>query len=368
MKKDRILYIASFPPPVHGSAVVSQQIHDSRVINDVFEGDYINISTSRKTDELGKSSPIKYFRIIISYIKLFFYLIFKHYDLCYCAITVNGPCFIRDSVYVLMCKLFGRKVVIHQHNKGVSEYMRNPIYHRLYKLVYSNVKVILLSWYLYPDIEKYVKKNDVYVCPNGVAAPKHHISKREKENKITNMLFLSNLIESKGVLVLLDACQKLQSKGYAFKCDYVGGETQEISSERIDAEIKSRHLEGVVKYHGRKYGSEKDIFWKNADVFVFPTYYYNECFPLVLLEAMQNGLACVSTDEGGIRDIVEDNKTGLIVARQDAHSLTNAISYLIENPDVCISMGRDGRKKFEEEYTLEIFEKKMLGILMGISK
>ena len=63
---------------------------------------------------------------------------------------------------------------------------------------------------------------------------------------------------------------------------------------------------------GRKYGEEKERLFRESDIFVFPTYYDIECFPLVLLEAMQYGLPCVNTDEGGIRDIVV-NDSGFTV-------------------------------------------------------
>ena len=53
-EKPRILYIATFPPPIHGSAVVSEQIKNSKVIDDAFDGDYVNLGTSRKIDEIGK--------------------------------------------------------------------------------------------------------------------------------------------------------------------------------------------------------------------------------------------------------------------------------------------------------------------------
>lgn len=54
MKKPRILFIGTLPPPVHGSAVVSLQIKDSKVINDAFDGDWVNLSTSCRMDEIGK--------------------------------------------------------------------------------------------------------------------------------------------------------------------------------------------------------------------------------------------------------------------------------------------------------------------------
>ena len=50
---------------------------------------------------------------------------------------------------------------------------------------------------------------------------------------------------------------------------------------------------------------------------LFPTFYHNECFSLVLLEAMEHGLPCISTTEGGIPGIVDDGKTGFLVPKHD---------------------------------------------------
>ena len=55
----------------------------------------------------------------------------------------------------------------------------------------------------------------------------------------------------------------------------------------------------------------REAFLQTADIFVFPTFYFNECFPLVIIEAMMNGLPVISTDEGGIRDEVKDGKMDL---------------------------------------------------------
>jgi glycosyltransferase involved in cell wall biosynthesis len=57
------------------------------------------------------------------------------------------------------------------------------------------------------------------------------------------------------------------------------------------------------------------MFFEKSHIFVFPTFYYYECFPLVLLEAMQHALPVISTDEGGIPDIAETGITGYIVAK-----------------------------------------------------
>ena len=124
-----------------------------------------------------------------------------------------------------------------------------------------------------------------------------------------------------------------------------------------------RGLSKEVIYHGKRYGEEKKVFWDQADVFVFPTYYHNECFPVVLLEAMEYGIPCISTDEGGIPDIIDDEKTGFIVEKKNVEQLADKISYLISHPDLCKEMGENGYKKFQTKYTLSIFEDRMKNIL-----
>lgn len=125
-------------------------------------------------------------------------------------------------------------------------------------------------------------------------------------------------------------------------------------------------MENEITAYGAKYGTEKNEFLEQADVFVFPTYYNNECFPLVLLEAMEQGLACISTHEGGISAIIEEGKTGYVIDKQQPLALAEKIDYLIDYPELCRAMGEAGKKKFKEEFTLERFENRMKDILTQI--
>lgn len=119
----------------------------------------------------------------------------------------------------------------------------------------------------------------------------------------------------------------------------------------------------MAYFNGRKYGEDKHTFLKNADMFVFPTFYPNECFPLVLLEAMQHNLPCVSTTEGGIPGIIDEDKTGFLVPKHDAETLAEKIQTLLSDAALRQRMGESGREKFEKEFTLEVFEKRMAEIL-----
>lgn len=357
--KKRILFVATFPPPVHGSAVMSQYIKESKLINDTFDCDYINLSTSRKIDEIGKSNPIKIWRLLTALALLMWKLAIKRYDLCHLAITCHGIGFLKDVPFVLLCKMFRRKVVIHQHNKGMSKDVDRWPYNWLLPLVYKNVKVILLSERLYPDIEGVAPKDNVFICPNGIPDVGYEYEKRN--NEIPHLLFLSNLMESKGVIVLLDALKIVHDSGQLFCCDIVGAETREITSYCLKEEIEKRGLHNPIIYHGRKTGEEKAGLFKKADILIHPT--LDDCFPLVLLEAMQYGLPIVSTKVGGIPDIVKDGYNGYVCDSGNSEQIADWLAQLIDNNSLRLKMGSEGKRMFLKSFSISRFENRLIEIL-----
>lgn len=362
--KPRILFITPLPPPVHGSAMVSQYIKDCKELNDNFDCHFVNLSTSRTMEEIGKNSIKKYIRFIGAYIKTLFMLLRYKYELCYLAITCHGTGFLKDAPFVLLCKLFRRKILIHQHNKGMSNDVERPFYKWLFPLVYRNTKVILLSWRLYPDIEKIVKREQVVICPNGIPEIFKEEPHFERNNPIPNLLFLSNLIESKGVYILLDACKILRDRGYKFVCNFVGGESKEITREKFEQEVKKRELDEFVIYNGPRYGEDKEEFFKKANIFLHPT--NDDAFPLVLLEAMQHQLPIITTDIGGIADIVEPMINGIIQQSNTPEELSNNISKLLNDKTLSTILGKNGYKIFKEKFTKQEFEENIRHLLKNV--
>ncbi len=365
-KIKKTLFILHVPPPVHGSSMVGQSIKKSKLINESFECDFINLLVSRSINDTGRWSLMKAFRFIGIWVNLLLNIIKNKPEVCYLALSTTGLSFYKDVLLVFWLRLFRIKRVYHLHNKGISKRQTNKILRFFYQFVFKGADVILLSNYLYKDVETFVPLSKVHICPNGIedlfstTKPQQH----SDENPV-KILFLSNLIESKGVTVLLDACAILLKKGIDFECNFVGAEGN-INAIQFDEKVKQYGMETKVKYLGRKFGQDKQTVLSAADIFAFPTYYSNECFPLVLLEAMSASKAVISTFEGGIPDIIEDGVTGFLVPQCDVEIMAEKLELLITQPTLRQQMGSAGRQKFESEFTLEIFENNLQTILQQI--
>lgn len=366
MKK--VLFILHVPPPIHGSAIVGKSIMESKTVNSNFYATFINLGTSKNLDEIGKGGLKKlllYLQILIKIVKQ---LLFNRPDLVYLAITAKGVAFYKDMLVVFLAKIFRIKLVLHFHNKGVSKYQQKPIDNLLYKIAFKNTKVILLSKFLYHDVEKYVDIKDVYLCPNGIPINrdlKTIIKKDSEDNGIVRILFLSNLIKTKGVFTLLKACKILKSKELKFECIFIGGEG-DINREVFEEKANALEISDVVSYRGPLYGKEKEIAYQKADIFAFPTYYSNETFGLVNLEAMQYALPIVSTTAGGIPDVVKDGKSGFLITKKKASSLAEKLEILINDKELREKMGKKGFELYMQKFTIKHFEENFTEILNKI--
>ena len=361
--KPKIVFILHLPPPVHGSSMVGQYIKDSKVVKNTFDAKFINLSTSLTIDEIGKKPFLKvsrYFKILLQVI---ISLIKGNPGVIYLAISAKGVGFYKDYPIFLLAKLFRKKLVLHYHNKGVKTRQQNFFDDLLYRILFKNTKVILLSERLYEDVSKYVKKENVFFCPNGIPVINLEVNILPKNNNVPQILFLSNLIASKGVYVLLDALKILNDNNVKFHCNLVGGEG-DISLIQLAQKINNLNLQNCVSYLGKKYNHEKHKVFQSSDIFVFPTFY--ETFGLVNIEAMMFGLPVISTNEGGIPDIVKNGETGFIIENQNPNKLAEKIKWFIDNPEQAILMGEKGREHFLENYTLEIFENRLTHILNQI--
>lgn len=180
-------------------------------------------------------------------------------------------------------------------------------------------------------------------------------------NEKFEYLYLGNLMIGKGIIVLLDACERLKNDFLQFTCHFVGAGTSELSIEEMHNEVQKRNLQNYVKIHGPLYNQEKEYLLTHAHAFVFPTYI--DCFPLVILEAMKHSLPVIATPEGAIPDMIKNGENGILVEQKNSIALASAMKQLAEAPQLALAMGKKGMEIYQNNYTTECYLNNIRGIL-----
>jgi len=307
---------------------------------------------------------MKVFSILNYHIKLLKKLIIFKPNVVYFQISPLGIAFIRDCTYVFWLKIFRLHTVYHLHGKGIKEASNNSSIMRwLYRWAFNGTSVICLSNLLVDDIST-VYSGVPYIVNNGIKKNTDSFEKNYGNKEIVNVLFLSNLIFSKGIVVLLDSLLLLDIQ-YSNKIRVkIVGEEAELSAIMLNEEIRKRGLSNFIAYIGPKYGDEKTKIYQKTDILIYPT--LNDVWGLVLLEAMQFGIPVIASVEGAIPEIVDDGVTGFLVEKNQPDLIAEKLKILIENNQLRKEMGIAARKKFLEKYTLEIFEQNMVNVFQNI--
>lgn len=167
-------------------------------------------------------------------------------------------------------------------------------------------------------------------------------------------LCISRLIRDKGVMEYLEACRMLKQSHPEVRCMLVGpydSNPSAIKPEELAPYVES----GVVEY----FGEQKDVrpYLAQASVFVLPS--YREGTPKTNLEAMACGRAVITTDAPGCRETVRDGVNGLLVLVRDSKAVYQAMNRLVENPEMLVHMGRQGRKQAEEIFNVRFVNEKI---------
>jgi glycosyltransferase involved in cell wall biosynthesis len=320
---------------------------------------------SKTMKEVEKYPLKKILRSIAVVFKILCQFIIKRADLCFYFISIKPPSFYIDTFFLFVLRLLGTNTVLYVHGKGfLQHYERSFTIRWLLKssIFYKLIGAIVLGEKLKKDIDFFIPNERLFVLPNCISDIGSKFSRwdnMKKRNGKIRILYLSNLVPDKGPIEFLKMARMVADKGKPVKFVLAGSVKSTSFYQDIMRLISDLKLTNDVEIVGAVYGAEKDKIFHDSDIFVFPTYYDLEAFPLVNLEAMRAGLPIVSSNEGSIPEMVIDGKNGYIVDPKNIEQLSDNVLRLVNDEELRIKMGKVGRKMYEKFFTTQAYEKRL---------
>jgi len=360
-KNNHILFILKLPPPLTGATLMNKYIAESNLLKNNFNIKIIPVSYKKKINQI--SIHIKFIKVIFYHLILLKDLLLFRPKIVYFQLSPLGYAFLRDCSYIIWLKVFKVHTIYHLHGKGINEAAKKTkILKYMYTWAFKNSSVICLSNILVSDIsDVYFAKP--YIVNNGIPNISIDFLERKNNNKI-QVLFLSNLIYSKGIIDFLDSISLLRELYKEKLSVKIVGSEVEINKFKLNYEISKRNINDLIEFLGPKYDKEKYEYLKYANVLVYPT--LNDAFPIVILEAMQFGIPVIATREGAIPEIIDDGITGFLVNKHSPGQIAEKLKILLDNDELRNKMEIASRQKYLDKYTLDIFELNMKNIFESV--
>jgi glycosyltransferase involved in cell wall biosynthesis len=162
------------------------------------------------------------------------------------------------------------------------------------------------------------------------------------------------LIPKKGFGDLIRTCALLVERGKSFRCEIIGEGPLENELRR---QIDELCLQNNIELLGAKPQTQLRGRLAAANVFVLPSVIDPDGgmdnLPTVIMEAMATGLPVVSTNIGGIPEMVIENQTGFLVQSGDAAGMADAIQTVINDRSSAARLGHSGYERARALFSIE---------------
>lgn len=313
-------------------------------------------------DMLANSNPEIHFRHIVSHSEgsgfekivttikaVVQFITAPRFDLVHIHLA-SGASMYRKSIFVLLSRIMGKPVVIHNHGADFDTfYLESSGFAKWYirKIFSMCQKVLVLSGFWKSFFQNTIKSKNVEVLHNGVYTSVFEACYTMPQN-LSRFLFLGRLGKRKGVYDLLESVDELVNRqGHRDLYFYLAGDGD---LEEVQELVKRKGLENNVELLGWIGEKEKLESLKHADTMILPS--YNEGLPMSILESMAAGKVIISSRVGGIPDLVTEGENGYLIDPGDIGSMSKHILYVKQHPEEMIRIAENNKLKIEQEYNL----------------
>jgi len=181
-----------------------------------------------------------------------------------------------------------------------------------------------------------------------------------------NIFFIGNVGQRKGAYDLIGAARQLKRLNVApFRVTLAGPFDSADDQQRLASMVEDSGLQEVVSFLGPVSGDAKARAFRQAHVFVLPS--YGEGVPISLLEAMAYGLPVVVTKVGGIPETITSGQEGYLLPVGDTGALVGALRELVQKPTLREQMGKAARARAEKCHSIMAYFHELQSLYAGLS-
>lgn len=290
------------------------------------------------------SKLMKLLQSVFGLFKMFWILMTSKIDIIHAHPSeYNG--FYRYIPYMMMGKIFRKKVIFHIHGGTFDTF-----YHEQIRVIRDFIKwtlikcdIVICLTETWAELFHKIGVKRVEVIRNSISQP----DSNPYNPYSTSLTYMGYIEQRKGVFDLIEAF-KLCDRAENIVLNICGtGDDEELSKL-----IKINGLKDRVICHGWVNSEQKDRIYRSTAIFILPSYF--EALPMVLLEAMAYGIPVISTPVGGIPELIEDGVDGLLIQPGDTGTLTKTINRLLSDKDLCLKMSNAAYQKIKQGYTMKV--------------
>ncbi|BAZ38302.1 putative glycosyltransferase [Calothrix sp. NIES-4101] len=246
----------------------------------------------------------------------------------------------------------------------------------IYKELFNKGDLFLTNCNFFRDraIKIGCENSKIIVHGSGIDCGKFQFRKRyfdsidKLNNQTIQIVTTGRLVEKKGIEYSLLAVIKVLKIYQNVEYKIIGKGYLEEHLKKI---IQEFAVGDKIQLLGWKNQQEIIEILDNAHIFIAPSVTAkdgNQDAPVnTLKEAMSMGLPVIGTQHGGIPELVEDGISGFLVPERDVDAIADKIIYLIENPEICLSMGKAGRSYVEKHYNMNKLNHELVNIYHKLS-
>lgn len=269
--------------------------------------------------------------------------------------SIDLKAFWRDLLYMLIAKLFGHKVIYQVHGgETPREFFSGRLPGRFLQWVLELPDAVVVLGRIEKEAyERFCTFKRLAVVPNAIDIEPYETREKSLPSGTTRLVYIGRLIGDKGVFEALEALELISGRQLErpqpIRFVIAGSGPAE---EALRKRASSPPLAGTVEFVGPVFDEEKLEFWRQADIFVFPTY-HREGLPYTVLESLASGTPLITTRTGNIPDAVEHGTHGLFVEPKSSAAVADALVQMLSAPAQLQQMSINCRRTARDRFTVD---------------